>query len=75
MSDDPVDVLIIGAGEPTSGLITPSLDEMVHVAKEMEAADYYRTLLLALYSTIPLDKLPAPGVLRCDAHARAPTYY
>src|SRR5258707_3288254 len=39
-----------------SGLITPSLDEMVHVANEMQRLGYTQPLLIGVAPTFPADQ-------------------
>ena len=53
-----------------SGLITPSLDEMVHVAKEMERLGYTQPLLIGGATTSP-----AHTAVRIDPQYQGPVIY
>jgi 5-methyltetrahydrofolate--homocysteine methyltransferase len=53
-----------------SGLITPSLDEMVHVAKEMQRLGYTQPLLIGGATTSP-----AHTAVKIDPHYRGPVIY
>jgi 5-methyltetrahydrofolate--homocysteine methyltransferase len=53
-----------------SGLITPSLDEMVHVAKEMQRLGYTQPLLIGGATTSP-----AHTAVKIDPHYAGPVIY
>ena len=53
-----------------SGLITPSLDEMVHVAKEMQRLGYRQPLLIGGATTSP-----AHTAVKIDPHYEGPVIY
>ncbi|MBI5516057.1 MAG: methionine synthase [Deltaproteobacteria bacterium] len=60
-----------------SGLITPSLDEMVHVAKELQRQGFDRTLLIggattsAKHTALRIAPVYAPGVVHVRDASRA----